>query len=75
MAHHKPYAICGKSHSFLNGPHENAALKEATIKRYHYDSHDQLREHLAAFLKQRSAEPGQTIQTGSDTTQPTSPRD
>ena len=28
----------------------NRALKEATVKRYHYDSHDQLKAHLAAFL-------------------------
>lgn len=28
----------------------NRALKEATVKRYHYTSHDQMREHLAAFL-------------------------
>jgi hypothetical protein len=28
----------------------NRTLKEATVKRYHYDNHDQLREHLAAFL-------------------------
>ena len=28
----------------------NRTLKEATVKRYHYDSHDQLRDHLAAFL-------------------------
>jgi hypothetical protein len=25
-------------------------LKEATVKRYHYESHNQLREHLAAFF-------------------------
>lgn len=25
-------------------------LKEATVKRYHYDGHDQLRRHLSAFL-------------------------
>lgn len=28
----------------------NRTLKEAAIRRYHYDSHDQLRQHLAAFL-------------------------
>ena len=28
----------------------NRTLKEATVRRYHYDSHDQLRHHLAAFL-------------------------
>ena len=25
-------------------------IKEATVKRYHYGSHDQLRQHLATFL-------------------------
>ena len=28
----------------------NRTLKEATVKRYHYDTDDQLRSHLAAFL-------------------------
>ena len=28
----------------------NRTLKEATVKRYHYERHDQLRQHLAAFL-------------------------
>ena len=28
----------------------NRTLKDATVKRYHYGSHDQLRAHLAAFL-------------------------
>ena len=28
----------------------NRTLKEATVKRYHYDSHNQLRTHLADFL-------------------------
>ena len=28
----------------------NRTLKEATVRRYHYDTHQQLREHLAAFL-------------------------
>ncbi len=28
----------------------NRTLKEATVRRYHYDSHDQLRDHLSAFL-------------------------
>ena len=27
----------------------NSTIKEATVKRYHYDSHDQLRAHLADF--------------------------
>ncbi len=28
----------------------NRTLKNATVKRYHYDSHDQLRAHLQLFL-------------------------
>ena len=28
----------------------NRAIKEATVKRFHYDSHDQLRTHLADFM-------------------------
>ena len=28
----------------------NRTLKEATVRRYYYDSHLQLREHLAAFV-------------------------
>jgi len=29
----------------------NRTLKDATVKRYHYASHDQLREHLDTFVK------------------------
>jgi hypothetical protein len=28
----------------------NRTLKEATVRRYHYDSHDELRRHLTLFL-------------------------
>jgi hypothetical protein len=28
----------------------NRTIKEATVKRYHYENHDQLRRHLADFL-------------------------
>ena len=28
----------------------NRTIKEATVKRYHYDSHDQLEAHLADFV-------------------------
>src|SRR3974390_2795999 len=40
------------NHPWTNGQVErmNRTLKEATVKRYHYDSHAQLAEHLAAFL-------------------------
>jgi transposase InsO family protein len=39
-------------HPWTNGQVErmNRTLKDATVRRYHYDSHDQLRDHLAAFL-------------------------
>ena len=28
----------------------NRTIKDATVKRYHYDGHDQLRAHLQLFL-------------------------
>jgi hypothetical protein len=28
----------------------NRTIKDATVKRYHYDSHDQLQQHLADFV-------------------------
>jgi transposase InsO family protein len=36
------------NHPWTNGQVErmNRTLKDATVKRYHYDSHDQLRAHL-----------------------------
>jgi len=39
-------------HPWTNGQVErmNRTLKEATVRRYHYDSHGQLKGHLAAFL-------------------------
>lgn len=40
------------NHPWTNGQVErmNRTIKDATIKRYHYDSHEQLRGHLADFL-------------------------
>lgn len=40
------------NHPWTNGQVErmNRTLKEATVKRYHYSSHPQLKEHLYAFL-------------------------
>ncbi len=40
------------SHPWTNGQagRMNQTLKEATVRRYHYDDHDQLRSHLAGFL-------------------------
>jgi transposase InsO family protein len=39
-------------HPWTNGQVErmNRTIKEATVKRFHYDSHDQLRVHLADFI-------------------------
>jgi transposase InsO family protein len=39
-------------HPWTNGQVErmNRTLKEATVKRYYYESHDQLRSHLADFV-------------------------
>ena len=40
------------NHPWTNGQVErmNRTLKEATVRRYYYESHDQLRQHLADFL-------------------------
>lgn len=40
------------NHPWTNGQVErmNRTLKEATVRRYYYDSHQQLRAHLAAFV-------------------------
>ena len=40
------------NHPWTNGQVErmNRTIKDAPVKRYHYDSHDQLRAHLALFV-------------------------
>src|SRR6056297_606663 len=40
------------NHPWTNGQVErmNRTIKDATVKRYHYDSHDQLRTHLTDFM-------------------------
>src|SRR4051795_1111940 len=40
------------NHPWTNGQVErmNRTIKNATVKRYHYDDHDQLRRHLADFV-------------------------
>jgi transposase InsO family protein len=40
------------NHPWTNGQVErmNRTIKDATVKRFHYDNHDQLRMHLADFL-------------------------
>ena len=39
-------------HPWTNGQVErmNRTIKDATVKRFHYDDHDQLRQHLADFV-------------------------
>jgi len=39
-------------HPWTNGQVErmNRTIKDATVKRFHYDNHDQLRRHLADFV-------------------------
>ncbi len=41
------------NHPWTNGQVErmNRTIKDATVKRYHYDSHGQLRTHLAEFIE------------------------
>ena len=40
------------NHPWTNGQVErmNRTIKEATVRRFYYDSHDQLRTHLDAFV-------------------------
>ena len=47
-AHGIEHRLTKPNHPWTNGQVErmNRTLKEATIRRYHYDSHDQLRQHL-----------------------------
>ena len=41
------------NHPWTNGQVErmNRTIKDATVKRYHYDNHDQLRQHLDDFVR------------------------
>jgi transposase InsO family protein len=49
---HIDHRLTKPRHPWTNGQVErmNRTLKEATVKRYHYESHDQLRSHLADFV-------------------------
>lgn len=46
------HRLTKRNHSWTNGQVKriNRTLKEATVKRYYYSSHDQLREHHATFV-------------------------
>ena len=51
-AHGIEHRLTKPNHPWTNGQVErmNRTLKEATVNRYHYDSHAQLRAHLADFV-------------------------
>jgi transposase InsO family protein len=50
--HEIEHRLTKPKHPWTNGQVErmNRTLKDATVRRYHYETHRQLREHLAAFL-------------------------
>ena len=51
-AHGIEHPLTKPNHPWTNGQVErmNRTLKEATVRRYHYDSHHQLRQHIQTFL-------------------------
>jgi transposase InsO family protein len=51
-AHGIEHRFTKPNHPWTNGQVErmNRTLKEATVRRYHYDSHHQLRQHIQTFL-------------------------
>ena len=51
-AHQIEHRLTKVAHTWTTGQVErmNRTLKEATVKTYHYNSHEQLREHLARFV-------------------------
>jgi transposase InsO family protein len=50
---HIDHRLTKPRHPWTNGQVErmNRTIKEATVKRFHYDTHDQLRRHLADFIQ------------------------
>jgi transposase InsO family protein len=52
LNHDIDHRLTQPNHPWTNGQVErmNRTIKEATVKRYFYDSHDQLKEHLADFI-------------------------
>ena len=51
-AHGIEHHLTKPNHPWTNGQVErmNRTIKEATVKRFHYESHKELRAHLADFL-------------------------
>lgn len=52
LRHAIEHRLTKPNHPWTNGQVErmNRTIKDATVRRYHYDSHDQLRRHLGDFL-------------------------
>jgi hypothetical protein len=52
QAHRIEHRLTKPKHPWTNGQVErmNRTIKEATVKRFHYDGHDQLRAHLENFV-------------------------
>lgn len=50
--HDIDHRLTKPNHPWTNGQVErmNRTIKDATVRRYHYESHDRLREHLKTFL-------------------------
>ena len=50
--HDIEHRLTKPNHPWTNGQVErmNRTIKEATVKRYHYETHDQLRQHLDDFI-------------------------
>jgi transposase InsO family protein len=50
--HGMEHRLTKHNHPWTNGQVErmNRTIKEATVKRYHYDSHEQLKIHLCDFV-------------------------
>ena len=49
---HIEHRLTKPRHPWTNGQVErmNRTIKDATVRRFHYDSHEQLRTHLADFV-------------------------
>ena len=50
--HEIEHRLTKPKHPWTNGQVErtNRAIKDATVKRFHYENHDQLRRHLLDFV-------------------------
>jgi transposase InsO family protein len=60
------YRLTKPRHPWTNGQVErmNRTIKDATVKRFHYESHDQLRQHLADFVRGLQLRPPPEDPTG-----------